>query len=105
MDGFVPADLTRRQVTSKYASIFDPTGKLGPVLAEAKLLLSETIEATPEWDAALPAQLRSKWLSQFMLWEKLRGLKFDRAVMPEDAIDSKLRLIILADFSNRMASV
>ena len=34
--------------------------------------------------------------------EKLRGLKFNRAVMPSDAVDEKMRLIQKVDASNAM---
>ena len=36
-------------------------------------------------------------MKQFLLWEQLRGIQYNRAVMPEDAIHSKLRLIVGAD--------
>ena len=45
----------------------------------------------------MSADLRSKWLNEFLLWEKLRGLQFDRAIMPHDAVDSKMRVIVAAD--------
>ena len=102
LDKFTPKNLTRRMVTSKFASIFDPTNKFGPVLAASKDLLRDTIEATEGWDTAMPEELRSKWLLQFMQWEKLRGLQFNRAVMPVDAVDGKLRLIVLCDAANKM---
>ena len=41
-------------------------------------------------------------VSQFILWEKLKGIKFHRAVMPEDAADSKLRLICKVDASDKL---
>ena len=102
MESFTPNPLTRKQVASKYASIWDITGKLGPVLAEAKDLLRQTVINTADWNSPIPTDLRSKWVHQFILWEKLRGLKFDRAVMPEDAVDSKLRLICMADASDKL---
>ena len=74
MDEFTPNPLNRKQVTSKFASIWDMTGKLGPALAEAKDLLRETIIATSDWLSPMPADLRTKWLSQFLMFEKLRGL-------------------------------
>ena len=49
MNSFCPNPLNRKQVTSKFASIWDMTGKLAPVLAEAKCLLSETVSATKDW--------------------------------------------------------
>ena len=102
MDSFTPNPLSRKQVASKYASIWDITGKLGPVLADAKDLLRQTVMSTVDWNSAMPSELRSKWVSQFILWEKLRGLRFDRAVMPQDAIDSKMRLICLVDASDKI---
>ena len=97
MDSFVPNKLNRKMVSSKFASIFDFTGKLGPVLSEAKDLLRDTVMATPDWTTAMPEELRSKWLKQFHKWEQLRSLQFSRAVMPEDAVDCKLRIIAKAD--------
>ena len=44
--------------------------------------------------------LRNKGLKQFLLWEQLRGIQFNRALMPEDAVDSKLRLIVAVDAAN-----
>ena len=105
LDQFTPRKLSRRMVCSKFASIYDLTGKLGPVMAAAKDLLRDTIEATKDWDTAMPDNLRDKWLKQFLLWEKLRGLKFNRAVMPEDAVDSKMRLILCCDFAQKMQVV
>ena len=63
IDKFVPRKLSRRMVTSKFASIFDLSGKLGPVLAEAKDLLRDTIEPTTDWDVPMPEELRNKWLT------------------------------------------
>ena len=104
MDAFCPTNLNRKQVTSKFASIWDVTGKLGPVLAEAKQLLSLTVSSTADWTSPMPSELRSKWLSQFLLWEKIRGLRFERAVMPEDAVDGRMRLIQLVDASNKIVN-
>ena len=50
----------------------------------------------------MPAHIRTKWLAQFLLWEKLRGLRFERAVMPEDALDSRMRLIEKVAAANKM---
>ena len=100
MDEFTPNKLTRRMVASKRASIFDIIGNLGVILIKSSILLRETIKATQGWDDAMPSDLRNKWLKQFLLWEQLRGIQFDRAMMPEDAIDSKMRLIVAADSAN-----
>ena len=97
LDGFVPKKLTRRMVASKRASIFDILGKLAVILISSSVLLRLTIKTTLGWDDEMPSDLRSKWLKQFLLWEQLRGIQFDRAIMPEDAVDSKLRVIAAVD--------
>ena len=45
----------------------------------------------------MPADLRQCWIKHFWQWEQLRGLQFNRSVMPEDAIDQKMRLIVAVD--------
>ena len=73
MDSFCPNPLNRKQVTSKFASIWDMTGKLAPILSEAKCLLSETVAATPDWVSPMSSELRNRWLVQFLLWESCGG--------------------------------
>ena len=85
LETFVPAKLTRRQVASKYASIFDVLGKFGPILIGAKLDLRRTFKMTDNWDSPMPADLRQCWIKNFWKWERLRGVQFSRAIMPEDA--------------------
>ena len=97
LDEFTPSSLTRRMVASKRASIFDVVGNLAVLLIRSSVLLRATVKSTNNWDDVMSADLRSKWLKEFLLWEKLRGLQFDRAIMPHDAVDSKMRVIVAAD--------
>ena len=48
----------------------------------------------------LPPDLRNKWLEEFVLWERLRGIQFSRAIMPSDAINTKMRMITAGDSAN-----
>ena len=105
LDEFVPKKLTRRMVASKRASIFDILGKLGVILISSSVLLRETVKATKGWDDAMMDPLRNKWLEQFMLWEQLRGIQFHRAIMPTDAVDSKMRLTVCGDAAKPAMSV
>ena len=45
----------------------------------------------------MPEELRSEWIKNFWMIEKMKGLKFHRAIMPETAINAKLRLISCVD--------
>ena len=97
LEEFVPQKLTRRQATSKLASLWDILGKLAPIMTGLKLDLRETFKQTEGWDEGMPPDLRQKWLKNFLMIEKLRGLKYQRAVMPIDAVNSKLRLLTGVD--------
>lgn len=103
LDSFVPAKLTKRIACSKLASIFDPYGKLAPILIGLKTDLREVNRATTSWDEAMSAKLRNKWLENFWRLEKLRGLKFHRPIMPEDAVDTKLRLTTGGDAAKALS--
>ena len=102
---FVPKKLTKRQATSKLASIFDPRGKLAPVLAAAKQLLRLTNQQTIGWDDPMPVSLRDKWVETLWRFEMLRGLQFSRPIMPIDAVDSKMRLLSGADAADPVIMV
>ena len=86
--------LTRRICASKAASIFDIMGLLSPVLSGVKVLMSETVKATEEWDEEIPENLRNKWLAAFLRIESLRGIQLHRPVMPSNAVSKVMRLIV-----------
>ena len=102
LDQFAPKKITKRMVASKKASIFDILGLISPILIGSTILMRETFKTMPNesWDDAMSSDLRNKWLKQFLLWEQLRGIQFNRALMPEDAVDTKLRLIVAVDAAN-----
>ena len=45
----------------------------------------------------MPPDLRQRWVRNFWLLEQLKGLKFTRAVMPPNAINTKMRLLTGVD--------
>merc|ERR1719312_977534 len=71
LDSFVPKKLTRRIIFSKNHSIFDLPGKLAPILAILKVDLREAVEQTVGWDDPVPEEVRSKWIKNFWMLEKL----------------------------------
>lgn len=97
MEKFVPDPLTKRQAASKVASIWDLLGHLTPIMPQLKIDLRQTFQQTEGWDTAIPSDLRQKWVQNFWLLERLRGLKFVRAVMPPEAANTEMRLLTLVD--------
>jgi hypothetical protein len=97
LDGLVPSKLSLRQVVSKVASVFDLGGLLAPVLASLRVDIRRTTKAVETCDEAVPEELWQKWIHNFWLLEQLRGLGFQRAMMPEDALNDHARGISLID--------
>ena len=89
--------LFQRIIFSKNAAIFDLPGKLAPILGILKVDLREAVEQTEGWDDPVPEELRSKWIKNFWMLEKLKGMKFQRAIMPEGAVSTTMNLIIAVD--------
>ena len=105
IEDFVPAKLTLRMVTSKYAAVYDPLGYIGPVMASSKLLLRETVKATVGWDDPMPSDLRSKWLKEFLLYEQLKGINYTRAKVPSEAVDMKMRILAGGDTAGEVMNI
>ena len=55
--------ITKRNILSEIAQLFDPLGLLGPVIVIAKLLMQELWKGKLDWDASLPQSLHTAWLN------------------------------------------
>ena len=54
-------------------------------------------ESNGLWDKECSAELRSSWVKNLWMLERLKGMKYQRAKMPEDAVDGKMRMLVLVD--------
>ena len=100
LDAFTPKHITFRQVTSRYASIFDIRGIISPLLSDLKLLLRESgTTASRAWEFTLPADLRNRWVSALWTIEKLKTLEYPRCSIPPEALSLKGHLSTFADSS------
>ena len=79
------------------ASLYDLMGKYSPILEGLNLDLRKVTKNTIGWDDLMSAEFRNTWLENFWKFEQLRGLQFNRARMPLDALDEKTRLITIVD--------
>ena len=105
LDKFVPTRLTRRMVVSKKASLFDLLGKLTPISARLSLDLRTVMKETEDWDDCVSSALRMRWVQNFLLLEQLKGIKFARARMPEDAVSAEMDLIIAGDTAKEFVKI
>ena len=55
--------VTKREILSESAQIYDPLGLLTPITVKAKLLLQTLWRKKLDWDEPLDQDIRDKWLS------------------------------------------
>lgn len=92
--------VTKRNVISEIAQIYDPLGLLGPIMIVAKIIMQQLWRLHLQWDESLPQELYHQWRTYQSAWNQLSDLKILRRVM---APDSTGRMIIhgFSDASER----
>ena len=65
--------------------------------------LHKLVKRGLSWDDAIPDDLRSVWVSYFEMMQEIGNLRFQRAVVPEDAANLDINTIDAADASNKYA--
>ena len=53
--------LTKRNILSELASVYDPTGLISPTHLIGKILYREICESRISWDESLPQTIKLKW--------------------------------------------
>ena len=101
----IPEKLTRRHCVAKVPEIFDISGKLTPITAAMKLDLHELVLRKLDWDDVIPDTLRPIWNSHFEMMTEIHNIKFNRAVIPEDALDLNVETPEFGDASKQIACV
>ena len=66
-----------------------------------KMNLRNLVKRGFDWDGILTDELQSIWTSHFEMIKEIGNLKFDRAVIPADAVNLNIHEIDTADVSNR----
>ena len=80
-----PMKLTKRQILSKLAGIFDPIGAGAAVLIKPKSALQQLWQIGLSWDEEVPPNERIKWMTLFEEMTALNDGKFDRCLTPPGA--------------------
>ena len=96
---------TLRKLCSLLGLIFDPVGLLTPITARIKRDLHEVRALQTAWDERLPDEVRDKWQSNVELIQQLAAVQVSRTVIPEDAADSQIHLLVAVDASKDMGAV
>ena len=94
---------TRRVITGKVMSVYDPMGYATPVTAQLKLDLAEIVSLKCDWDDPIPQYLLDKWVANLRGMQELRDLKFHRSYIHPDAVSDRLEIIVSVDASQHIA--
>jgi hypothetical protein len=100
--GIIPEEFTRRDCVGKVAEVFDLLGKVTPITAGMKLDLRELTRRKLDWDDKIPIELKSIWKNNFEMMKEIGKIKFNRAVVPKDAINLNVETIDTADASQSL---
>nr|XP_049703740.1 uncharacterized protein LOC110383544 [Helicoverpa armigera] len=72
--------VTKRQVLSEVAKLYDPLGWIAPVVVNAKILIQKLWKSGLEWDDSLTNDLKVEWLKYREELIDLKNLKIPRWV-------------------------
>lgn len=82
--------LTKRNILSEIAKIFDPLGLLGPIVLYAKKLMQDVWRAQLDWDESIPQGIYTAWLQFVQQFESINRISFDRRVLTNDYRDVQI---------------
>ena len=100
-----PNEFTRRQCVGKIAEVFDLLGKVTPITAGFKLDLRELVNRKLDWDDKIASELKALWVSNFEMIRDLGNIRYQRAVIPENALSLDIETIDAGDASQKLACV
>lgn len=82
--------LTKRNVLSEIAKIFDPLGSIGPVVFYAKKLMQDVWRCGVQWDESVPQSIHTQWSEFTRQLELMNQISFDRRILTDDYQDVQL---------------
>ncbi|XP_051171022.1 uncharacterized protein LOC127287913 [Leptopilina boulardi] len=82
--------ITKRQILSCIAQIFDPLGFLTPFATVVKIILQKLWQLKLSWDESIPLDLRTRWLSLRENISALDDIKIPRHVLCVNPINVQL---------------
>ena len=97
--GLIPKKFTRRECASRVGGILDLVRRFAPLVGEFKLDLHEVSFRKLEWDDFIPDDLMLKWADNFEIISKLSEIKFQRCIVPEDAVSLDMETLEMDDAS------
>ena len=81
------------------------TGNITPITIAMKMDLHTLFERGLIWDDVITNDLRSVWVSNFEMMQEIGNIRFQRAVIPEGAVNLDINTIDAADTTTKTICV
>lgn len=88
-------EITRRMVIGKISELYDPNGLFEAFKVQLKLE-AKALNGL-DWDEPLSPELQLHWAKRFEQFLDVPGMKVDRCIVPDNAVNDKIRLICVND--------
>ena len=98
----IPDDLTLKDCAGKVGELYDPIGRIAPIVAGLKLDVSNLQRSGLSWNDTIPDNLRGMWESNFDMINELKQVTYRRAVIPPDAKNLQMETLDMADASMKL---
>ena len=95
--GNIPENLSLSDCISRSSEVFDPLGRVAPLVAGIKVDRSVIHKQCVGWEDPIPSELKAVWAANFDLIDEIGKLRFHRAVVPLDAVNLDVETINTAD--------
>ena len=82
--------------------IFDLTGKIAPISTAMMMDLHTLVKRNLSWNDAILDDLRSVWVLPFEMMQEIGNLRFQRTVVPEDAVNLDTNTMVAAGAINNI---
>ena len=96
-------NFTKREMVGLAAKVYDPLGLVAPVMAKIKLDLHDISDLKVDWDKQLPLELLDRWVENIETMQGLNNLEFKRSMIPHDAANDEIELLVFCDASIMIA--
>ena len=95
-------NITKRDLPSMIAAIFNPLGYLCPVIIKAKIFMQQLWEKNMSWDDPLTTSLRNEWAKIVNDLQNLSKIQIPRYVNTERDGTERYQLICFCDASGKL---
>ncbi|XP_076284778.1 uncharacterized protein LOC143211196 [Lasioglossum baleicum] len=86
----VTKEITKRNILSTIAKIYDPLGLLGPITITAKIFMQRLWALKITWDESVPANIHTEWTNFANDLQLLNNFEFNRFVRTKGARQTEI---------------